>query len=229
MKLKYVAITGADDGVKIDDLNAVARDHPFVEWALLYMPERAGQNRFPSEKWLADFTAHYKGAHRAMHLCGGAFLGFAENRKDVLGAMKGFRRIQLNLEFGNVEGKYDPEKLIAQVRAHPEFEFVIQYTDKRKNLLPVLKEIPNHALLFDGSAGTGVLPGRWPAPLAGHFCGYAGGLRPENIRENIEKIAQAAGDYETWIDMESGVRTDDKFDLAKVRQVLSISAPWVLR
>ena len=228
MKLKYVAITGADDGVTVEDLNALQKEYPFVEWALLYMPERAGEKRFPSEKWLQDFSTHYKGAHRAMHLCGGAFLGFVENDPAILKTMKGFRRIQLNLEFGDVDGKYDPQKLIEQIRAHPEHEFVIQYTEKRKNLLPVLATIPHHAILFDGSAGAGVLPGAWPAPLSGHFCGYAGGLRPENVKDNIEKIAKTAGDYETWIDMESGVRTDDRFDLAKVRQVLAIARPWVI-
>lgn len=36
MKLKYVAITGTDDGVKVEDLNAVAREYPFVEWAAVY-------------------------------------------------------------------------------------------------------------------------------------------------------------------------------------------------
>jgi len=228
MKLKYVAITGADDGVSVEDLNAVARDFPFVEWALLLMPERTGQNRFPSKKWLKDFAGHYKGAHKAMHLCGSAFLGFIENKPGILETMKGFRRIQLNLEFGDVDGKYDPKKLIAQIKTHPDFEFVIQYTEKRRDLLATLRQIPNHAILFDGSAGRGVSPQQWPAPLAGHFCGYAGGLRPENVLENIEKIAQVAGDYETWIDMESGVRTDDRFDLAKVRQVLSLASRWVM-
>ena len=228
MKLKYVAITGADDGVTVEDLNALQKEYPFVEWALLYMPERAGEKRFPAAKWLKDFSANYKGAHRAMHLCGGAFLNFAAGKPEILNVMKGFRRIQLNLGFGNVEGKYDPQKLIEQIIAHPEHEFVIQYTDKRKNLLPALAKIPNHALLFDGSAGAGVLPGGWPSPLAGHFCGYAGGLKPENVKDNIEKIAKAAGDYQTWIDMESGVRTNDNFDLDKVRQVLSIARPWVL-
>lgn len=227
MKLKYVAITGADDGVKVDDLNTLQKEYPFVEWALLYMPERAGEKRFPSAQWLKDFSANYKGAHKAMHLCGSAFLDFAAGKPEVLDVMKGFKRIQLNLEFGNAGDKCDLQKLLEQIKAHPEHEFVIQYTDKRKNLLPALEKIQNHALLFDGSAGAGVLPGSWPAPLSGHFCGYAGGLKPENIKDNIEKIAAAAGDYTTWIDMESGVRTDDNFDLGKVRQVLSIAAPWV--
>ena len=228
MKLKYVAITGADDGVTVDRLNALAVEFPFVEWALLFMPERMGQNRFPSAAWLKDFAANYKGAHKAMHLCGSAFLGFVENDPAILETMKGFRRIQLNLEFGDVDGRYDPEKLLARIKAHPEFEFVIQYTEKRKNLLPALAPIPNHAILFDASAGTGVLPGSWPAPLSGHFCGYAGGLKPDNLLENIDKISKAAGDCQTWIDMESGVRTDDRFDLEKVAQVLARAAPFTL-
>ena len=228
MKLKYVAITGADDGVSVEDLNAIAREHPFVEWALLFMPERAGEKRFPSAQWLKDFSVNYKGAHRAMHLCGSAFLDFAAGKPEILDVIKGFKRIQLNLEFGNAGDQCDLQQLLQQITAHPQHEFVIQYTDKRKNLLLELAKIPNHALLFDGSAGAGVLPGSWPAPLSGHFCGYAGGLKPENIKENIGKIAAAAGDYTTWIDMESGVRTDDNFDLQKVRQVLATAAPWVV-
>lgn len=227
MKLKYVAITGADDGVSVEELNGVSEEFPFVEWALLFMPESMGKERFPSETWLEDFVAGYKGAHRAIHLCGSAFLGFVGGDSGVREVMKRFRRIQLNLEFGDVDGKYDSRELVARIKASPGVEFIVQYTEKRQDLLPALKSVPNHSLLFDASAGSGVLPGSWPAPLAGHTCGYAGGLRPENIRENIGKIARTVGDYETWIDMESGVRTDDdRFDLAKVRQVLSIAAPW---
>jgi hypothetical protein len=226
MKLKYVAITGADDNVSIEALNEVARKYPFVECALLYMPEQMGQSRFPSQPWFAEFAADYKGAHRAMHLCGSAFLGFVENRPDIIDAIKGFHRIQLNLEFGGVDGQYDPEKLLAQIAAHPGYEFVIQYTEKRRNLLPALEKIPNHALLFDTSAGRGVSPDSWPSPLPGHFCGYAGGIGPDNVLHNLEKIAQTASGCDTWIDMESGIRSDDRFDLAKVKRVLELATPF---
>jgi phosphoribosylanthranilate isomerase len=226
MKLKYVSITGADDKVDVTDLNAVAAKYPFVEWAILLMPERMGQPRCPSAQWIESFKAYYQGTNTALHLCGDGLLGFIAGKPEILALMKGFGRIQLNLEFGEVDGKYDPKALLAQMKAHAEFEFIVQYTDKHKNLLPLLEDVPNHALLFDGSAGRGVLPdGGWPAPIAGHSCGYAGGLTPDNVRSNIEKIAKT-GATETWIDMESGVRTDDKFDLSKVRRVLEQSAPF---
>lgn len=228
MKLRYVSITGADDAVSVADLNELGKQYPFIEWALLLMPEEMGGNRCPSAEWIGNFLKHYKGEHKAMHLCGSALLDFIENKAGILDLMKGFHRIQLNLEFGNVEGKYDPGKLLEQMKAHPEFEFVIQYTDKRKNFLPHLRGIPNHALLFDGSAGRGVSPKQWPAPVDGHFCGYAGGISPDNVQMNLKNISQVAFGHETWIDMESGVRTADRFDLEKVRRVLEFSAPFAV-
>lgn len=226
MKLRYVSITGADDAVDVADLNALARDYPFVEWALLLMPETFGQPRSPSASWIEDFKAKYQGTHKAAHMCGSALAGFAEGRADILALMRGFARVQLNLEFGPVEGTYDPQQLLARIRAHPECQFIIQYTERRAPLLPALAAIPNHAILFDASAGRGVAPDGWPAPLPGHFCGYAGGINPGNVAGHIDKIA-AAGAGEAWIDMESGVRTDDRFDLGKVRAVLEIAKPFV--
>ena len=220
MNIKYVSITGADDAVSVAALDSLGGEYPFVEWAVLLMPERMGQNRFPSASWIRDFATNGEHPHKAMHLCGGGFLGFIAGDPDTLNLMQGFKRIQLNLEFGNVEGQYDIATLIEQIKTHPQHQFVIQYTEKRQDILPLLKGIPNHAILFDTSAGRGVSPEHWPAPLEGHFCGYAGGISPDNIDENLVKIARAAGETETWIDMESGVRTDDQLDLEKVRRVL---------
>ena len=47
--------------------------------------------------------------------------------------------------------------------------------------------------------------------------GYAGGIGPDNVVDVLRDIGPVRP---TWIDMESGVRTGDKFDLAKVRRVL---------
>src|SRR5688572_17042849 len=170
-KLKYVSITGADDAVPAADLLGLSAEFPFAEWAILLMPERMGQSRFPSAGWITDFSARSGGIHTAMHLCGGALLGFIAGDAPVLRLMEGFRRIQLNLEFGDVEGKYDPQDLIRQIRSRPQFQFIIQYTDKRRDFVDLLKDVPHHAVLFDASAGRGVSPGSWPAPLPGHFCG----------------------------------------------------------
>ena len=226
MHLKYCSITGADDAVDVDDLSALAEKHPFAEWAILLLPDHAGKPRFPSTGWIETFTKEYRGLHTAMHLCGQALLNFIAGDEETLELMSGFDRIQLNLKFGDIEGKYDPAALIDRIRSSPRWDFIIQYGKDKNGLLPFLDGIANHAVLFDESAGRGISPESWEAPLKGHFCGYAGGLTPDNLAHNLKMIAHAAAGQTTWIDMESGVRTKDVFDLEKVRRVLEIAAPY---
>lgn len=229
MQLKYCSITGADNAVEIGNLDALAAQFPFVEWAILLLPSEEGNSRCPTTDWIENFSAHSACRNKAMHLCGDALLQFIANDKSVLSLMHGFQRIQLNLKFGNVEGRYDPAELLARMREKPEWQFILQYTPDKKDLLPLLHDIPNHAILFDASAGRGINPDSWDAPLPDHFCGYAGGLNPGNLAKNLENISRVATGALTWIDMESGVRTNDIFDLEKVHQVLEIAKPYALR
>ncbi len=228
MQLKYTSITGADDAVDPADLVALSREFPFAEWAILLLPARTGTPRFPSKEWIIRFSQLAKGLHTAMHLCDGALLGFIRGDHEILELMSGFKRIQLNLKFGDVEGKYDPADLVQRVRDNPQFQFIIQYGRDKQSLLPLLADVSNHAVLYDDSAGRGISPDSWDPPLPNHFCGYAGGLNPANVAQQIAIIAKVAPGYTTWIDMETGVRTDDKFDLAKVRRVLEISQPFAI-
>lgn len=226
MKLRYCSLTGADDAVDIRDLSALAADFPFVEMAILLMPEKMGQPRFPASRWIRDFAAQYEGLHRAMHLCGDGLFGFLQGDGEILDLMRGFQRIQLNLTFADAGTKVDPQQLADAARRHGMFEFIIQYGPQHRHVLPYFGDVPNHALLFDDSAGRGIAPDHWPAPEAGHFCGYAGGLNPDNLNRHLDLIAQAAGGDITWIDMETGIRTDDRFDLAKCRRVLEIAGEY---
>jgi hypothetical protein len=86
------------------------------------------------------------------------------------------------------------------------------------------------AILIDPSGGRGISP-VWrdvrreiDAKVATDVrLGYAGGIRPDNVEYALETIDAAPS---AWIDMESGVRTDDRFDLSKVRDVLEKVARW---
>lgn len=228
MNLKYCSLTGADDAVNPEDLVNISSQFPFAEWAILLLRARAGQPRFPTTSWIESFKSKATGLNKAMHLCDDAFLGFIARDAEVMDIMKGFQRIQLNLKFGDVEGKYDPAELVTRVKESPEWQFILQYTPEKQGLLPAFKDVPNHAVLYDSSAGRGISPNSWDVPLDGHFCGYAGGMNPENVNKNLEMISRAAAGHVTWIDMETGVRTNDQFDLAKVRQVLVTASPYVI-
>lgn len=84
-----------------------------------------------------------------------------------------------------------------------------------------------HHLLFDQSGGHGVLAKKWKPPIPGFFCGYAGGLKPENIVEELNKIEEVVGNGVCFIDLETGVRNqNDDFDLDKVREILEACEPY---
>lgn len=228
IKLSFCSITGADDAVDVGDLSRIAVEFPFVEWAILLLPALAGQARCPSPEWIRRFSSEYTGAHTAMHLCDEALVRFTAGDEDALDLMSGFRRIQLNLKFGQVEGRYDPVALVERIKNNPQHQFIIQYTPDKRGFIDMLDGVDNHAVLFDASAGQGVSPDQWDAPLPGHSCGYAGGITPDNVAANLEKMSRVAPGYTTWIDMESGVRTQDRFDLEKVRRVLEIAKPYTV-
>jgi hypothetical protein len=86
----------------------------------------------------------------------------------------------------------------------------------------------NVSTLFDISHGAGVLPIEWPEVIEGASCGYAGGLSPDNVSAQLDKIAYAAGETVFWIDAETKLRSEDDetFDLVKVEQFLAGASAW---
>lgn len=78
-------------------------------------------------------------------------------------------------------------------------------------------------VLYDASFGGGKMATQYAAPLyPGIRQGYAGGLGPDNIEEELPKISavQKNPNAEIWIDAEGKLQTDDKktLDLAKAEQ-----------
>jgi hypothetical protein len=101
----------------------------------------------------------------------------------------------------------------------------------------------NCSILFDHSAGMGIAPDAWPEMQALQRTypfvrvGYAGGLGPENIRDELPKILASAKVQpngwwlSTWIDMETHIRSvkdsQSVVDLSKVREVLQACQPFI--
>jgi len=88
--------------------------------------------------------------------------------------------------------------------------------------------------LYDSSGGKGISPSEWFPPVTGpnwqnYSTGYSGGLGPDNLKEELQNIASVVDSSveqvcPIWIDMESKIRTGDKFDLDKVQQCCEIVA-----
>ena len=107
-------------------------------------------------------------------------------------------------------------------------EFIFQYDGVNDHFARVAQYCANTSILFDKSAGTGIVPDKWPYPEPWIHCGYAGGLGPQNFTEEVKKILTVANGSEWnknrnfWVDMERNVRTldDSKLDMKAVRNVL---------
>lgn len=240
-----ISITGADDLVDPAELVRLSRSYPFVEWAVLYFPERCGHLRCPSDAWRANLAALRQdcGLRTALHLCGTeVFREVLEHgvRPALAAELAAYDRIQLNVSAGPNRFSSAEVRAVYTSFAAAGVALILQrHADTAELVDMFITEHPaafhagELAVLFDASRGRGVAPARWPAPLSviglGGSCGYAGGLGPDNIETAVVDVAEVVAQSPIprtrfWFDMETGVRTDDLFDLAKVEMVLAAVA-----
>ena len=236
--LNCVTVTGADDTVSPQDLARIAQQFPFVELGIL-RGSHSGGLRFPSRAWCANL-AHIATSslmRLSVHLCGERVRSFLsggytfDNDPDLFG------RCQINTH--GLPHDVNILNLRTNVRRANKhgLQVVFQYDNiNEAALLACLDPHPgdnlanfNIAALYDLSHGEGVLPKTWPRPLPGVYCGYAGGLTPENVASELDKISSLTGDLPFWIDAETGLRSDDGrvFDLEKVVRFLEAARPYV--
>jgi hypothetical protein len=239
MKVKFVTLTGADDRTSIDDLLSVSEQYSFVEWGILFSKSRQGQSGYPSWSWI-DGLCLFDHLRLSAHLCGqwvtdsirGSFT-FLEEHENV---DRVFSSIQINCYKDLLRQAIDSPSLWRNISMiHNGYKSTILGGDYSKVAISV-DEFLNAGVypLYDASGGNGLSPEKWPVPFRTEhgtplFCGYAGGLGAHNICSELVKIEEAVGDTSIWIDMQSGVRTNDCFDLSKCRKVLHEVGEWNAR
>lgn len=239
-----VTLTGPGDDTSLHELRSISCQYPFVEFGVLLSKRLMGRSpRFPSRAWLTalyEWQLHYHnpGMSLAGHLCGRWVRDVCAGEwtfLDDLGPVsQEFHRLQLN--FHAEVHRLNREKFLAgfvhelgEAYTIRHRQIIFQLDDVNNEILAVAQDAGVDAVpLFDLSGGAGVLPKTWP--VANGFCGYAGGLSPENVQEQLEVIERVVGDGPIWIDAETHVRSDnDKtFDLDKVRRFLEAVSPWVV-
>ncbi len=237
---KVVTFTGADDTVKAKDLIAISKKYPDVEWGILFGGD-GGAARWPSRSWCKTELPKLEGLNLTAHLCG-SFVYDLVLRGDFTWiyhypeVYEIFQRVQLNFH----GQEFPPAARSFHDRlADAPYQFIFQDDEVNGHLMTSIggdKEVR----LFDVSHGAGVLPttdegssaNPWPRRTMYEYMGYAGGLGPTNIKDQLKLIEKQANPAEFgpyWIDMESRVRTrfkvkgsseiHDIFDLKKVTEV----------
>lgn len=224
--ISHVTFTGAEDHTVISQLEELSDQYPTVEFAILYHPEREGIGKNPTKLW-RNWFYESKVRNKAIHLCGRTAVDrFIKQDEQLWEELEQVNRVQLNIVPAPTDRIDRYINIGIQMIIHEEYglEYVTQMNDWNKPFSDAFEVIDAHSYLFDGSLGTGVLPGQYQPPVPDKFCGYAGGLNPDNILSELQKINQVC-DRPFWIDMETGVRTAGHdghryFDLNKVKQVL---------
>jgi len=236
--LELISVVGVDEHTDLGKLDEQDQElfqgigslFP-IEYGFLYSETRSQtkDDRYPSYKFIMDARQKLwqDGMLTSIHLCGSeAVEGYLKGDKYILDLI-GPSRVQLNFNMA----KYDADDLVAKVikasERHMGHLILQQNKSKAEFITKVLREYHyqrdlNIDVLYDGSGGFGREIEKVEQPFSTFFTGYAGGLKPGNIKKVLELIdAVNVNNVGFYIDMESGVRTDNKFDLEKVKAVVT--------
>jgi len=247
--LRYVTVTGIDDGTDLIDVLNIAKKYHFVEWGVLVNNSyHKPQSRFPDHNIiinLAKCKNILPQMNLSLHICG-PFLEKIINDGDWnvfyhlrriphskgINVIDCFSRIQLNLS--NMISEIQEPFFESLKNIDQEIILQLKSVEGNEELIKKCKKCKKNAnisVLFDASGGKGKLPETWPNSIKN--CGYAGGLTPDNVEEQLCLIKSLVGkNSPTWIDAESGLRFYDQFsqfDLRKVEEFLINSLPFVER
>ena len=238
--LEILTFTGIDEHTDFARLIQISHTYPKVEFAVLVGSSTPkdpysskGNGIFPglpvvdSLKFLGRSKGRPRKAHVAVHLCGfwsrSALLP-GELSAETIRLCRGFDRVQINL----VGIPTPPSAAAARlVQFLPGCESIIfQHRDTTWDSVPT----DHHRVeyLFDRSGGSGREAFKeWPDPTsAPGRVGYAGGIGPHNIGRAM-KFVNRYPESRLWLDMESEVRTDGRFDMDKVEKVCQLVWPRI--
>lgn len=234
MKLEHVTFTGLDEHTDLNRLEDIQEKYPYAEFGVLmsYNWSKNG-NRYPKLNPFL-YKLYARGLNLSAHICGQMARDVAAGKmdkiyKEMCHMSPLFNRCQLNIKV--------PDNIF-NLRSMRPFTIQLKEVILQMKSLDVLKwwetEIlcggimPGISYLIDGSGGKGVDNNLEIYPYSDITVGYAGGFNPSNVEEKLRKIYDSGNTGKFWIDMESGVRTDDDWlDLDKVEEVLKICDPII--
>ena len=232
--LHTVTVTGADDSIEPSRLYEIHKKYPFVEFGLLLSERHTpkGARRFPSKKWLRQLCGLETTCRLRLsgHICGdwvGGFLtGHMLDLDGIADGLEGqFNRFQINTH----AEPYKHDDGLYHLMNHLDQDIIFQLDGNCGSNIASEVASNGHNIhgLFDLSHGAGVLPSEWPKQIPGVHCGYAGGLSPENVRDQLSEIEQVCNGP-TWIDAETHLFRLGVFDLDRVEAFLEMAKPWVI-
>ena len=216
MRLKHITFTGIDIRTDIKALIEIQSKFPIVEFGVLIAGHYG--NRCPDIGYIKELAN--SGLNLSLHACGRYTQDLIQTGswdiiREASNGLIGFNRCQLN-----VSGR-KPKSATETITCPPELkEIIIQQRPDDTRIFDAINNKQGVSILMDSSGGRGIDTDI--IPFNYHKVGYAGGIYSGNVYEKLSTILSLQEVSDFWIDMESGVRTDDWFDLHKVIKVLEL-------
>lgn len=244
MKLRYITCSDPREDIPVESMLNFTAQYPISEIGVQAHPGPMSFDR-GRNKWFGEIIKKAQDMQNppniALHInylwCDFMCEGLVPNELDwwlrvpnIYTGLPIIKRIQLNI--GDYSNKFDEKKLATLINRHQKQEFIFPWNKHTaKNIEKLKKTGAKFSLLFDGSYGAGIEPCAWYTPVYNDIPnGYAGGLGPDNVAKNLDKInAILPRNYETWIDAEGKLRdrcTTGSFTLELAEKYLQNALAW---
>lgn len=225
-KLKKITFTGIDEKTDIDELIALSRDYPKVEYGFLAHENYQMLGNLFCSPWMLHKMKD-AGLTLSLHICGElAKRVFATGDwNEIIAYMQGsfslFDRIQLNnIRKADILDKKwklsiptGISEIIIQQHSADNMSVYQHYLDNRADISG------NFTMLLDASGGRGERSEKLNT-LNLPYVGYAGGLGPDNVRDIVQQLENSENVQDYWIDMQKHVRDEnDWFSVELCRRV----------
>ena len=244
MYLRYITCSDPREHNSIESIIDLAR-LPHTEIAVQCHPSKMS-NGMPRNIWFNDLlreSTSIRGINLAIHInsewaddiCAKGcvpqiILDWLKVTK--MGNSPAIKRVQLNMPQETADN-INVAQLAKIFHCFPNQEFILQYNNKTKKAVKKMHHFgTDFSLLFDASGGNGIAPKLWEKPVYDiHPMGYSGGMSPDNVNDNLNKINKLVPEKSgIWIDAEGKLKSlidgKDLFDVSLAKKYVMCANRW---
>ena len=246
MKLKYITCSDPREDISVESLLNFTKTYPIAEIGIQVYSGVVSSN-WAFNAWLNQLLTKAQNMPKAPNIAlhvnqpWGDLMGtgvvpqelaYPLRIKNIYTGQPVIKRVQLNIGNYSIKPKFDVKRLSALIKQHPDQEFILPWNKFNAEKIEIMKLIgTKFSLISDASHNTGKEPDSWPKPLYKDIVnGYTGGLGPDNVAKNLDRINTVLPeDYTTWIDAKGKLCDNDKtfsFSLELAEEYVKNAIAW---